>query len=49
MYSFQNITALSEVGPIRHHLYNQLQVAKNVLKGCGNHRENKTTKKEEYR
>ena len=49
MYSFQNITALSEVGPIRHRLYNQLQVAKNVLKGCGNHRENKTTKKEEYR
>ena len=52
MYSHQNFTPLTEVGPTRHQtsaLYNQLQRLKNVLKGCANHRENKAARKQEVR
>ena len=51
MFSHQNIATLSEVGPDRHRITiaNQLEVVKNVLRGCASHRKNKTERKEDVR
>jgi len=51
MFSHQNIATLSEVGPDRHRITiaNQLEVVKNVLRGCASHRKNKAERKEEFR